>query len=184
MLSSTSNKEFQARRKKALDFLANKGKDHLGRTVIDYMNFTEQEMHDRHDWIQWAFPIETVSAHNPEAGLIDYCSRSFSKYDGARAVNRSELTNKYLDSIGAKPFYVDANKFFNNVPRPDDHHMKRISRLLRHHTLTGNDYMAKHILSDLSKSLILPYPEQFSTYTVAYWNAIVYDSYLITEIRT
>ena len=184
-----SGKEFQARRKRALNFLANKGKDHLGRTVEDYMNFTEQEMHNTHDWVQWAFPIDTISVHNPEAGLIDYCSRSFANYDSVRAANRSALTNRYLASIGVRPIFTvlavsDVNKFFATVPRPDDHHMKRISRLLRHHMLTGSDYVAKHILSEPTKRFILSYPEQFSTYTVAYWNAIVYDSYLITEIRT
>lgn len=178
-------KVFLHRRKKALDFLNNKCKDHKGRSAEDYMNFTEQEMHDTHDWVQWAFPIDTDSLHNPESGLIDHCSRSFSNYGSARVTNRTNLTEKYLESIGIRAMYIlkdaDVNKFFTAVPTPTDHHMKRISRLLRHHMLTGNEFKARLVLCSILKNLVFPFPQQFSSYTVAYWTAIVYDYYSLPD---
>ncbi len=47
--------------KLALDFLKGKTKDHKGRTVEDYMVLSETEMELDHEWVQWAFPIDTVS---------------------------------------------------------------------------------------------------------------------------
>lgn len=173
------DKQLATLKKKALKFLADKSTDHKGRTVSDYLNFTEQEMHDTHDWIQWAFPIDTVSIHNLEAGLIDHCGRSFA-YNTIRYQNNYKLVNHYLSSIGIfvlihSQHATDVNKFFTAVPNASDHHMKRISRVLRHLMLTGFDYKAKHLLSTIMRELILPYPQQFDSYTVAYWNAIVYD---------
>ena len=58
-----SNLTTEQKRKQriALDFLAGRCADHLGRKIDDYFNFTEQQMGDDHDWIQWAFPLRTVS---------------------------------------------------------------------------------------------------------------------------
>ena len=55
---------------KAFEFLAGIGTDHRGRTVCDYLNFSDGELEEHHDYIQWAFPTKTVSQFNSQAPIL------------------------------------------------------------------------------------------------------------------
>lgn len=182
-LTSIMTRDEIQKQKLALDFLKGKTKDHKGRTVEDYMNLSETEMELDHEWVQWAFPIDTVSPHNPHAGLLFYGCAGHFKQDSKADVAQRKLTQKYLQTIGITNFHnkyafdvkCDAGKFFQVVDSPANHHIKRISRVLRHLTLTNNDHAAKGLLRSITRDLIAVNPSNFSSWTVAYWNAIVYN---------
>jgi hypothetical protein len=170
----------------AIAFLEESCADHLGRYVTDYLFMHDDELECDHEWVQWAFPIDTVSFHNPHAGLLYGVWLDGELHRKKPAYfNQELLVRKYLASIGVYwsisidhefEFEVDAEKFFN-VAGSDaySHHMKRISRLLRHLVLTGSQELAQEILHVITENFILVRAERFSAWTVAYWNSVVYN---------
>lgn len=165
--------------KVALAFLKGKGKDHKGRTWQDYLEMDEEMMEHDHEWVQWAFPIDTVSPHNPYAGLLFSSDAPHFKRNGIAYKTQLKLLRKYLCTIGINistpdRTMIDANKFFDVISTPNNHHMKRISRVFKHLILTNDAGMARFILHCMTRDLIAVNPEGFTSYTVAYWNAVVY----------
>ena len=79
----------------ALDFLKGKTKDHRGRDVQDYLDFTEQDLEFDHEWIQWAFPIDTASPHNPWAGRLFFGCRAHFKANGKAYKNGEEVSGEH-----------------------------------------------------------------------------------------
>ncbi len=161
----------------AVDFLKGKTTDRHGRKITDFMNLSEREMEDDHEWIQWVFPINTPSPHNPFAGQIFDGASGYFRQGSKLADQQFNFLNKYSDSIGlgwrnGKP---DPQKFFSVINDPYNHHVKRISRVLKHLMLTGKHYTAKHWFSWLLQ-MIGYNPNVISGYTVALWAAIVYDN--------
>jgi hypothetical protein len=166
----------------ALDFLKGKTKDHRGRDVQDYLEFTEQDLEFDHEWVQWAFPIDTASPHNPWAGRLFFGCNAHFKVNGKAYKNQELLAKKYLGSIGftgvdhyAYSMKCDANKFFQVVDAPDNHHMKRISRVLRHFVLSNHNRFSKQMVRAITRDLIAINPNGFTPWTVAYWNATAYN---------
>lgn len=173
-------------------FLTGLVPDNNGLYVTDYLKFSEQEMEDRHDWIQWAFPITTPSPHNEHAPLIDAAFR----VDAWMAVggyyewvitldNIRSLVVKYCKSIGINfdnpktlhDVCIDMSKYSKVVKSAESHHIKRISRMLQFlHLLHDNDFatsVSRKILRPLIVAVIKYDSTLLSSYTVAYWNAII-----------
>jgi hypothetical protein len=46
------------------------GKNIEGKTLEDYLSFTEEEMEGCHNHIQWMFPLKSPSSFNPNAPLL------------------------------------------------------------------------------------------------------------------
>ena len=158
----------------AIKFLKGKMRDRHGRTIEDIKNLTEQEMEDDHEWIQWAFPIHTPSPHNPYAGQLFYGAENYFKRNSDLFRQQQVLTKKYCASIGLGWGQEDdPDKFFKVIDHPHNHHIKRISRLLKHLTLTGKSYEAKWIYT-LLLQMISYNPNIITGYTVALWSAIAY----------
>ena len=189
MMVPTDSRLRENLQERALAFLKGKSADHKGRTVEYYINeMTEDEMEKSHDWVQWAFPIDSYSPHNSHAGNLFMSCQPHFKTTGIATKNSIRLLDKYLRSIGIDINHkidgragtvtaIDANKFFSVVDSPFNHHTKRISRLLRHLVLTGFTYRASCLVADMTDELILPSPSNFSAATVAYWNKIAYHSH-------
>jgi hypothetical protein len=130
-----------------------------------------------HGWIQWAFPIDTVSLYNENAGNIvrddPNVLRQFT-YGSELYIIRQRLVQLYLATIGID-LYARTNsiKFFQVVDSPVNHHMKRISRVLLHLMITGDRTDATTLYRTLVNDLIMKDPSRFPPKTVAYWGAIV-----------
>ena len=52
-------------------FLTGERTDDAGRMIQDIWNYTYDELEKNHDYIQWIFPINTVSSANPAAPTIN-----------------------------------------------------------------------------------------------------------------
>lgn len=164
----------------AIDFLRGFTTDHRNLSIHDYFNFTFDEMENDHQWIQWAFPIDTESPHNRECGLILKKVDPGHKLD--TVIYRERLLRKYLESIGISlpcKYYskitVDFDDFTEIIDHPCNHHVKRISRVLRHLVLFDQRELAQELLHAITKSVICRSPDIISSFTVAFWNGIVYD---------
>lgn len=173
----TTNMSADDARAIALKFIKGKSKDHRGRTVADYLKFDDFTLENDHEWIQWAFPIDTISVHNKYAGRLAWDASGHFKYKSAGRTNQLELVKLYLASIGIEfPLYrdsVDLDKFVSVVSSPNNHHMKRISRLLKHLRLTGDNYSSDEVYRVIVRHVIMARPAYFNPATVAYWSSIV-----------
>lgn len=174
-----SNAIIDARERVAIEFLQGTRTDLHGRTVTDYLSFDEQTMENDHEWVQWAFPIHTISSHNPNAGLLFYYTPHAAKFKWHLPLGQTQndLLVKYFNSIGVRQFggVKDSTKFFRVVDHLHNHHVKRISRVLHHMMITKMpDYMVREWLHSLM-TLVAVNPAAFDPFTVAYWNSIVYN---------
>ena len=81
----------------AIQFISGKLPDDDGRFVNEYIHFTAEELEGCHDWIQWAFPIDVISAYNPLAPTITAdCGKDYAPYRGMQ----DALLSHYLSGIG------------------------------------------------------------------------------------
>jgi len=168
-----------------IEFLNDKQPDTRGRFVHEYLVMSEKEMEDCHDWIQHAFPIDTISPHNPAAPLYF----GIMKYNHRTLETQTKLTEKYLNSIGLyidtkfdqynnPTIYVRVNeaKFYSVVSHPNNHHIKRITRLLKHLTSSQrNSWLARAIYIALVKTQWTFPLVEFHSRTIVMWSAAVLD---------
>lgn len=177
--------------KTAIEFFLGNTPDNSGAFVDSYFDMTEEEMESCHGWIQWAFPIDTVSQYNPHAVLIDDRFRDYvviaypSEQKNIDRI-RDRLFWKYLRCLGISPNVIfgfdedggieietDVDKFLSVLDTPWNHHVKRLSRVLRHQMLARDEEKARVLLRALLK-IALTKPAVFHADTVAYWCGIVY----------
>lgn len=159
----------------ACDFLLGIVPDSRGRYVREYYEFDHMELEGCHDWVQWAFPIDTVSMYNPDAPTID---SDFRKYKNILTNSRELLNAKFLEFIGITEaadgsLRGNATLFFQTVNSPDNHNIKRISRILRHNMLAGDGAFAAELLRILLEMALFRSEGLYSN-SVAYWCSLVY----------
>lgn len=182
---------------KAMNFLCGISSTHPSKPKDDiwyFLHMSDDEMENRHDWIQWAFPIDTVSPHNPYAGRFLPDSKYMEAYFEVlthkkvpfHLVNKIEyfvkdvtlnLTIKYFDFLGIH-FLFNSRKFdsFDAVKftvRMDDnqynHNFKRISRVLTHLAITNVNHPILKAFIDNIFHMTSKATHVFNGYTVAYW---------------
>lgn len=165
----------QVQMQKALAFLKGKVPDHTGVRVEDYFSMNDAELESCHGWIQWAFPINTSSPYNDQCGNFyssDSLTRQY-KYGSPLYCTQDKLLDLYLNSIGLSRIESTIHtKFFQVVDSPYNHHMKRISRVLKHLMLTNRGRTAKKLYFDLMELVMLD-PHNFTQKTLAFWGAIM-----------
>lgn len=164
-------------RRLAMDFLKGKTADHTGTTLDQYYTMTEAEMESCHGWIQWAFPIDTISPYNGQCGnyfrLDTNVIRAY-KFGTGLYKSRDRLIDQYLATVGVQLYSgTDITKFFQVVDSPYNHHMKRLSRIMLHLMITGNTMYARQLYKTLIYDLVLRSPNSFEQKTIAYWGSIV-----------
>ncbi|KAI5821233.1 hypothetical protein BZA77DRAFT_232955, partial [Pyronema omphalodes] len=55
---------------KLVAFYLNQGPDHRYRRLVDIRNYSDQQLENIHDYIQWLFPLPEGSDFNPNAPLV------------------------------------------------------------------------------------------------------------------
>jgi hypothetical protein len=113
-------------------FLRGDGRDHQGRSLDEIMEFSDEELEETHDYVQWLFPLPEPSRFNPcaptlteeDLELLQDPALRFSVCRGASRMMR---------------FFADTSKWAT----PGDHNHLRITRILRCLTLVGLTDMAK-----------------------------------------
>lgn len=168
----------------AAAFLNGTATDDQGRTVEDYMSFTNDKWEECHNHVQWAFPSHVKSQFNPNAPVVDMDTLvDLITIEGYANLNR--LVDNYLLSLG---FTQDKRTFTANLEHdrariwvtPFNHNYQRISRLLNLLSWTDPD-RAMHLLNEVlnvAKTVsnwtevdqfhrVLPY---ITVDTVVYWS--------------
>jgi hypothetical protein len=117
------------------DFYRGAGTDNRGRTLADIWAYSDEEMEDVHDFIQWIFPLEEPSQFNPEAPLLSPGDIAEFRADPSMRANLLRSLELFLAFVGLE--YRDgrvseAQDFERkrDVWRYPNHNWLRITRVL------------------------------------------------------
>lgn len=124
----------------ATDFICGKRDDGLGRYVSDYLNFSDEIIENDHQWVQWAFPIDTKSNVNGNAPVVDFC---FTNHLSSGELdtflkNRKSLFLKYSNYIGFDGYDLNTEIFIIRTNSIFYHNRLRISRMIRSQFLSAS----------------------------------------------
>jgi hypothetical protein len=133
-----------------------------------FANFSE-ELETRHDWVQWAFPIDTPSQFNPDAPIVTH-PEVFSY------VRKDELISNIIRMCSWLGIYLYKNvegQYSHNYARirewyeSEDHNNLRVTRLLRCLRLAGMA-LERDLLMDILNEVAFRFGRKPA---VDYWEA-------------
>ncbi len=111
-----------------ISFLKGTGPDSQGRLHADILNFSDEELEEVHDYIQWLFPLREKSMAVPGSPVVE--SEDMAKLLRAD-VRVQENMRMALDRM--KRFYTDNDHWLEQ----GDHNHLRITRILKSLCLLG-----------------------------------------------
>ena len=83
-----------------LEFYRGRGLDSEGRTLAQIWDFSDEEMEDYHDFIQWLFPLREPSQYNPNAPLLTEEDIASFRADPTLGVHLLRSLDRFLDFVG------------------------------------------------------------------------------------
>jgi hypothetical protein len=140
-------------------FFRGAGTDHRGRYLRDVLAFSDDELEETHDYIQWLFPLDAPSGVLANAPLVDAaCRRAFQADDGLRAALRQALARMLefygltSSGIASAPIISEGENFRMRSAkwlRRYDHNFLRLTRIMRSLVLLGEARLAKALQGSL-----------------------------------
>lgn len=160
---------------KLLDFYHGESTDTEGRRFADILAWSDDELEEVHDFIQWLFPLPAPSRFNPDAPLLTESDiAAFGKSPDLKA-NLKKAFDRFLSFLGltrSGDAIVEAAHFARRVPEVwnvPNHNWLRISRVLASMTLLGLRDDASRLFAWLeSESTRRRFP--ISAETFRYWS--------------
>jgi Opioid growth factor receptor (OGFr) conserved region len=83
-----------------LEFYQGRGLDSEGRTLAQVWDFSDEEMEDHHDFIQWLFPLREPSQHNPNAPLLTEADIAAFRADPTLGTQLLRSFDRFLEFVG------------------------------------------------------------------------------------
>lgn len=102
-------------------YLTGIGPDSRGRLVTDVLGFSDQQLEDVHDYIQWLFPLPTRSAAQPDAPVLTGAEIAAIR-DDKQVANTLELAARRM-----LRFYRGTDRWLTW----QDHNHLRITRIIK-----------------------------------------------------
>jgi hypothetical protein len=117
------------------DFYRGAGTDNRGRTLADIWAYSDEDLEDVHDFIQWIFPLEEPSRFNPEAPLLSPADIAEFRADASLRANLLRSFEVFLAFVGLeyRDGRVSGARDFEGkreVWRYPNHNWLRITRVL------------------------------------------------------
>jgi len=111
-----------------IPFLQGKNPDHQGRFHIDILAFSNEELEQWHDYIQWLFPLTDKSYGMPRAPILE----------DAEAIELLKADETVLQNVRAalvrmQRFYTETDHWLER----NNHNHRRITRILKSTALLG-----------------------------------------------
>lgn len=118
-----------------VDFYRGRTPDAEGRTLAEILAFSDGEMEDVHDFIQWIFPLREPSQFNPDAPLVNDADIAEFRADPALRQSLHRSFERFLAFLGLAfedGKVVEGADFARKagVWRHRNHNWLRISRVL------------------------------------------------------
>jgi hypothetical protein len=111
-----------------IKFLQGTGLDSQGRLHADILNFSDEELEEVHDYIQWLFPLREKSMAVPNSPVVE--SEEMAELLRNDTVVRTNIL-RALERM--KRFYADNDHWLEQ----GDHNHLRITRILKSLCLLG-----------------------------------------------
>ena len=133
----------------------------LGFTWSDVMQFSNEQLENKHDYIQWLFPILEKSQFNPEAPIPT--GGTFSAFEDFDIL-RERMYESYRKMH--KFYFIDMHDWIT----PNNHNFLRITRIIKSLKLFGWEQQAHDFYDCIENILLIPrYREIIGEETQKYW---------------
>lgn len=119
-------------------FYMGHGTDGKGRTLEVVLAFSDEDMEEVHDYIQWLFPLPEPSKAQPRTPVMTEADLELFRTDEAIRANVLRSFNRWVDFMEGTTHWL----------RPRDHNHLRITRIIRFLTLIGMGEEAELIYHD------------------------------------
>ena len=138
-----------------IDFFQNKITNIDGLKYNDILNYDNKKLEDRHNYIQYLFPLPVKSKYNPDAPVIDqiFINEAIINMKIRKNIIKSflRMLNFYGYSYSVKPFdIIDKGEYKQWLSR-GNHNYLRITRILKFLMLVGMELLAYKFVEQLCK---------------------------------
>lgn len=151
-----------------IDFYS--GKKGNFRSLNEVRSFSNEQMENIHNYIQWLFPLAEPSKYNPEAPILTF-------EDIIEFNNNKNLRAEVYKSIRQFMLFLYNNE--NIWLCSSNHNHLRISRMLKFLMLNNMMTLVVSILDELS-CITWNYKEEMDN-VLTYWNNIIFEEYNKSE---
>lgn len=162
-------------------FYDGSGTDHAGRTLKDVLSFGYDDLEERHDFVQWLFPLTKPSRFQPQVPTLS--AEAIDAFKSSATLRERVLfsLDVMLDFYGFErkaggvrrsanfPLHVDAWAW------PDDHNFMRLSRIMQSLNLLGLRDEALALQEALLAAAGDLGPERIPSATVQHWQKLLRD---------
>lgn len=127
-----------------IDFYINGGKDTKGRTLEEILNYSNLKFDIVHDFIQWIFPTNEQSLHNPDAPVLTAEEIGILRGSEKAKNNMRKSLSRFMIFLGIEghedlnPYYYRVNWCYNK-----NHNLLRITRVIKSLKIFGLDEEAE-----------------------------------------
>jgi hypothetical protein len=168
-----------------LEFYRGAGKIHSGdsngKQIRDVFNFDRKEKEEKHNFIQWLFPLKESSAFNPDVPLLNDPLILLMKKDPIVQKNLQGSLDSMLEFYwlkwkdGSRREIIQKEPFKERAVKSDEgwvsvnhHNFLRLSRMMKSLNLLGleNESLA---LRDCLMNIGKEYPQHIPKETLEYW---------------
>ena len=161
-----------------LAFYAGSGKDAAGRRIDDIWQFSNAELENNHDYIQWLFPLTERSAFNPNAPVLDAATIERFRANESLRRNLERSLHVMLAFYGLAltgDRIVRAASFAErsaNWLMPSNHNFLRLTRLLKSLSLLGLKQRAAQLFACLEEIYTMN-KSVIGDRTMAFWRKAI-----------
>ena len=103
------------------NFLENTGPDYRDRYISEILNFSDRDIEEKHDFIQWVFPTDELSSIARDVPIVDD--------EVIELFQKSEAAQTNL--INAKDWYLSFLFRNSHWKKKHDHNHLRITRVIK-----------------------------------------------------
>ena len=163
-----------------LDFYIGRGKDAAGRRLEDIWRFSNEDLEENHDYIQWLFPLTDRSAFNPRAPILDEATIDRFRADESLRRNLERSLEVMLDFYGLELAGDRIGRASNFAERSANwltsfnHNFLRLTRILKALTLLGLGVRAGQLFECL-EDIYSTHGRVIGERTMSFWRRAVED---------
>jgi hypothetical protein len=160
-------------------FYLEQNTDHAGRYLHDVLSYSDQDLEDTHDYIQWLFPLVERSKFNPFAPVLNADTQARFRRDSDLQAILCTSCHRMLQFYGLvcdapKPpaSVVALQPSFDQVRHqwmtPNNHNHLRLTRILKSLQLLGLEKCSRSIYQRLI-AIASNQPSSFTATTLRIW---------------
>lgn len=138
-----------------IDFFQNKINNVEGLKYNDILKYNNKQLEDKHNYIQYLFPLPIKSIYNPDAPVINeiFINEAINNLIIRKNIIRSflRMMNFYGFEYSMKPFSLIDKEESKHWLRKHDHNYLRITRILKFLILVKMEMLAYKFVEQLCK---------------------------------